>query len=154
MTPNLDWKCRAMLKSVVAGMLLLLAPSAAIAEEMPTATLYKRPYCSCCDGHADHLRANGYKVKVVHARNMSLVKKQYGVPQEYEGCHTIVIGGYVVEGHVPASVIGRLLKERPAIRGISLPGMPEGSPGMTGVKAGPFDIFEISEGPPRIFARH
>ena len=90
---------------------------------------------------------------IVQTKNLSLIKKKYGVPQEFEGCHTILIGGYVVEGHVPASIIGKLLKERPAIRGISLPGMPQGSPGMTGVKSGPFEIYEISDGPPKIYAK-
>jgi len=102
--------------------------------------------------HADHLRANGYKVTVIQSKNMSLIKKKYGVPQEFEGCHTIVIGGYVVEGHVPASIITRLLKERPAIRGIALPGMPEGSPGMGGVKTAPFVVYELSEERAKPFA--
>lgn len=132
---------------------LVLTPSGAGAGEQTEATLYKRPFCACCDGHAEHLRANGYKVTIVPTKNLSLIKKKYDVPQEFEGCHTIVIGGYVVEGHVPASIIGKLLKERPAIRGISLPGMPQGSPGMTGVKNGPFEIYEISDGPPKIYAK-
>ena len=134
-------------------LILLLPPSGAGAGEQPEATLYKRPFCACCDGHADHLRANGYKVTIVQTKNLSLIKKKHGVPQEFEGCHTIIVGGYVVEGHVPASIIGKLLKERPAIRGISLPGMPQGSPGMTGVKRAPFEIYEISEGGPKIYAR-
>lgn len=142
-----------MLRLSIMLLLLLLAPFEAMAGEQVEATLYKRPFCSCCDGHADHLRANGYKVTVIQSKNMSLIKKNYGVPQEFEGCHTIVIGGYVVEGHVPASIIGKLLKERPAIRGISLPGMPQGSPGMTGVKSAPFEIFEISNDSPKIYAR-
>jgi hypothetical protein len=132
--------------------LLVLTPSGVGAGEQPEATLYKRPFCSCCDGHADHLRANGYKVTIIQSQNMSIIKKKYGVPQEFEGCHTIVIGGYVVEGHVPASIIGKLLKERPAIRGISLPGMPEGSPGMTGVKRAPFVVYELSDKPAKVFA--
>jgi len=133
-------------------LLLLLMPAGAGAGEQPEATLYKRPFCSCCDGHAEHLRANGYKVTIIQTKNLSLIKKKYDVPQEFEGCHTIVIGGYVVEGHVPASIIGKLLKERPAIRGISLPGMPQGSPGMTGVKSGPFVVYELSDKPAKVFA--
>ena len=133
--------------------LLLLAPIASNAGEQTEATLYKRPFCGCCDGHAEHLRANGYKVTVVQSENMSLIKKKYDVPQEFEGCHTIVIGGYVVEGHVPALSIGKLLKERPAIRGISLPGMPQGSPGMTGKKAAPFQIHQFTaDGQSKLYA--
>lgn len=127
------------------------APSAG---EPLEATMYKRPYCACCDGHADHLRAHGYSVKVVHTGDLPAVKKQHGVPIHLEGCHTIVVGGYVVEGHVPAPVIDRLLKERPDIIGISLPGMPEGSPGMSGVKSAPFEIFEISREGASVYARY
>ena len=141
-----------MLRLFMMLLLLLLMPAGAGAGERPEATLYKRPFCSCCDGHAEHLRANGYKVTIIQTKNLSLIKKKYDVPQEFEGCHTIVIGGYVVEGHVPASIIGKLLKERPAIRGISLPGMPQGSPGMTGVKSGPFVVYELSDKPAKVFA--
>lgn len=142
-----------MLRQIALVLMLSLIPAGAAAQERPAATLYKRPFCGCCDGHADHLRANGYEVKVVQSRNMSLIKKKHDVPQELEGCHTIAVGGYVVEGHVPANVIDRLLKERPDIRGISLPGMPEGSPGMSGMKSAPFVIYEIEDGTPKIYAK-
>lgn len=142
-----------MLRLAMMISVLLLGSMATKAGERAEAILYKRPYCSCCDGHADHLRANGYKVTVIQTQSMSLIKKKYAVPQELEGCHTIVIGGYVVEGHVPASIIGKLLSERPAIRGISLPGMPDGSPGMSGVKKAPLQVFEISDDTPKIYAK-
>jgi hypothetical protein len=141
-----------MIKVVATALSMLVAPLAGHAEESRAATLYKLPHCGCCEGHADHLRANGYQVTVVESETMSLIKKTHGVPQALEGCHTILIDGYVVEGHVPASVIDRLLEERPAIRGISLPGMPEGSPGMGGAKTEPFEIYEISEGAPTLYA--
>jgi hypothetical protein len=132
--------------------LLLLGPHWAWAEQKVEATLYKQAYCSCCDGHADHLRANGFKVTVVESQNMSQIKKERNVPPEFEGCHTIDVGGYVVEGHVPAKIIRKLLKERPAIRGISLQGMPDGSPGMSGTKREPFVIYEISATAGKVFA--
>jgi len=91
-------------------------------------------------------------VTIVETPNLSAIKKKFGVPAEFEGCHTTIIGGYVVEGHVPATIIGRLLKERPAIRGLSLPGMPEGSPGMTGAKRTPFVIYELSTNSGNVFA--
>ena len=141
-----------MLRPFLTLFLLLLGAAWAAAQELPEATLYKQPFCSCCDGHADHLRASGYKVTVVQTENMSLIKKRYGVPQEFEGCHTIVIGGYVVEGHVPATIIGKLLKERPSIRGISLPGMPDGSPGMSGTKKEPFVFYELSTRSGKVFS--
>jgi hypothetical protein len=123
-----------------------------LAEEQQELTMYKRPYCGCCDGHVDHLRANGFKVTVVQTEDLSSIKSKYGVPQEFEGCHSIVVGGYVVEGHVPATIIRKLLKERPAISGISLPGMPNGSPGMGGTKSGPFVIHQFSTKGSRVFA--
>ncbi len=142
-----------MLRLLMMLSLLLMMPFGAGAGEKPEATLYKRPFCGCCDGHADHLRAKGYKVTIVQTKNLSLIKKKHSVPQEFEGCHTIEIGGYVVEGHVPASIIGKLLKERPAIRGISLPGMPDGSPGMSGVKKAPFEIHQFTaDGRSKIYA--
>jgi hypothetical protein len=132
---------------------LLLIGAQAGAEERPKATLYKQPYCGCCDGHADHLRTNGYDVTVVQTENLTQVKQKHGVPQEFEGCHTIEVGGYVVEGHVPASIIRKLLRERPALRGISLPGMPDGSPGMSGTKKEPFVVYGFSSaGEKKVFA--
>lgn len=127
-----------------------LAPAAA---EQLKATLFKQPYCGCCDGHADHLRQNGFDVTVQQSENLSTIKKRYSVPQEFEGCHTTIIGGYVVEGHVPANIIRRLLKERPAVRGISLPGMPDGSPGMTGEKKEPFVIYSFGDDGTKVYAR-
>lgn len=127
----------------------------AVAEESIPATLYKNPDCACCEEYADYLRSSGFDVTVVEARNMTPIKQKYGVREDLEGCHTTVIGGYVVEGHVPVAAMKRLLKERPAIKGISLPGMPEGSPGMSGVKEGPFEILSITgkDGPAPVFAK-
>ncbi|MGQ0673149.1 MAG: DUF411 domain-containing protein [Hyphomicrobium sp.] len=81
---------------------------------------------------------------VIEHPSMSVIKQKYGVRQELEGCHSTVIGNYVVEGHVPVAPIKRLLVEKPPIKGISLPGMPEGSPGMSGTKKGPFEILSIT----------
>lgn len=120
--------------------------------DKPEATLYKNPQCGCCEGHADHLRANGYQVRVVPTHNLPLIQRGHGVPPDLAGCHTIVVGDYVVEGHVPASVIDRLMRERPRIKGISLPGMPEGSPGMTGAKREPFIIYEFGGPRPKVYA--
>jgi hypothetical protein len=132
-----------------------LAPFAfAQAPAAIEATLYKNPNCGCCDEHANYLRGHGYAVKVVESHDLDGVKRRHGVPEALYGCHTIEIGGYVVEGHVPAGTIARLLRERPAIRGISLPGMPAGSPGMTGREREPFRIYAIESGAtePRLYA--
>lgn len=113
--------------------------------QSPGAIMYVNPQCSCCQGHASYLRQNGFKITVKETHDMSLIRRQHGVPANLEGCHIMLIDGYIVEGHVPASAIKRLLSERPNIKGISLPGMPDGSPGMTGRKSEPFKVLEISD---------
>lgn len=132
-----------------------LAVNPANSTERPPATLYKNPQCGCCEQYANYLRSNGFTVKVVPTHNLSLIRRQVGVsiPEKLEGCHTMFIDKYVVEGHVPLKTLDKLLTERPAIRGISLPGMPDGSPGMTGQKTEPFTIYEIgSDADPRVYA--
>jgi hypothetical protein len=128
-----------------------LAAPAHAGDKIP-ATLYKTPQCGCCEGHADHLRANGFDVKSVETHDLPLIKQSHGVKPALEGCHTIEVGDYAVEGHVSAATIKRLLAERPTIKGISLPGMPDGSPGMGGRKTEPFKIYEITNGPDRVYA--
>ena len=138
--------------AAVAAVTLLAMPISHSAEK-PEATLYKTPDCGCCEGYADYLRQNGYKVTVKPSHDMPLIKKMAGVPETLEGCHTTMLDGYVVEGHVPVGPIDRLLRERPQIRGISLPGMPQGSPGMSGIKAEPFTIYEIgTTATPKVYA--
>jgi len=121
------------------------------AEEQRAATLYKNPQCGCCEGYADYLRENGFDVAVKPTHDLTLLHRQYGVPAPLVGCHTALVDGYVVEGHVPISAVLRLLSERPDIKGISLPGMPAGSPGMTGEKVAPFTIYEIGD-EPKVYA--
>ena len=128
-----------------------LAPSLH-ADEPVKATLYKNPQCGCCEEYAKYLGQNGFSVTVVESFDLPSVKRQNGVPEALEGCHTTIVGGYVVEGHVPAATLKRLLSDKPAIKGISLPGMPPGSPGMMGEKAGPLTIYEISDGAATVYA--
>jgi hypothetical protein len=130
---------------VILGTLALLA-GAAIAEDKVSATLFKNAGCKCCDAYADYLKANGFSVTVIAPPNMTVIKRKFGVREDLEGCHTTIIDGYAIEGHVPVGAIKRLLSEKPAIKGISLPGMPEGSPGMSGEKAAPFEILSITGG--------
>jgi len=140
-----------MLRSLMLALALLFGTAAARAEP-PAGTMYVNPQCGCCQGHANYLRQNGFKITVKETHDMSLIRRQHGVPAKLEGCHIMLIDGYVVEGHVPASAIRKLLAERPKIKGISLPGMPDGSPGMTGTKTEPFKVLEISGGEPKVFA--
>jgi hypothetical protein len=122
------------------------------AEQPFSATLYKNPQCGCCEGYADYLRENGFEVSVKPTHDLPLLHSQYGVPEPLVGCHTTLVDGYVVEGHVPIAAVLRLLSERPDIKGISLPGMPAGSPGMSGEKTAPFTIYEIRDGEPKVYA--
>lgn len=136
------------------GLLVAMAAQAN-AQGARQATLYKNPQCGCCEDYADYLRRNGYKVEVVPTHDLDAIKAEHGVSEPLSGCHTTLVDGYVIEGHVPIGTIERLLRERPRIRGISLPGMPQGSPGMTGRKMEPFTIYEIgaqTTGTPRVYA--
>ena len=94
-------------------------------------TVYKSPTCGCCNAWVKHVRAAGYEVEAVDVDDVTPYKKKYGVPLDLSSCHTGVVEGYAIEGHVPADVINRLLRERPKnARGLAVPGMPLGSPGM------------------------
>lgn len=123
-----------------------------LAAETKKATVYKSPECGCCAGYVDHLQKNGFAVDVKNLADLTVVKRLAGVPPALESCHTTMIEGYVVEGHVPMHTLNRLLTEKPKIRGIALPGMPEGSPGMSGQKKEPFTIYELSSGEPKVYA--
>jgi hypothetical protein len=132
--------------------LMAVLGGGAQAEEPRAATLYKNPACACCEGYADYLRDNGFEVTVKPTHDLPLLHRQHGVPEPLVGCHTTLVDGYVVEGHVPVRSVLRLLTEKPAIKGISLPGMPAGSPGMFGEKTEPFTIYEIGDGPTKVYA--
>jgi hypothetical protein len=118
------------------------------------ATLYKNPQCSCCEGYAQYLEKNGFKIDVKPTNDLAEISRNAGVPEDLEGCHTMFVGGYVVDGHVPVDVIRKLLTEKPAIAGITLPGMPSGSPGMTGPKTESWTIYAVTKDgkPPKVFA--
>ena len=116
-------------------------------------TLYKNPSCSCCEGYAQYLEQNGFRVDVRPTNDLAEISRRAGIPSDLEGCHTSFIGDYVVDGHVPVETIRKLLDGKPAIIGITLPGMPAGSPGMFGEKAEKFTIYAIDRDgtPPRVF---
>ena len=116
-----------------------------------SATVYKSPTCGCCNGYVSYLRVRGVEVATHQRDDMSRVKRYFGVPRTLESCHTMVIGDYVVEGHVPAETLRRLLDERPDIKGIALPNMPQGSPGMSGARTAPFVIFSFGPGGTRVW---
>ncbi|EEF26072.1 conserved hypothetical protein [Ricinus communis] len=124
--------------------LAMLLNSAAVLAS-PTVTVYKSPSCGCCEKYISYLRANDFTVNAVDQNDMDSIKKRYGVSR-VASCHTALINGYVIEGHVPVSAINKLLKEKPAILGISAPGMPMNSPGMGEMKKGTLTIYRIPNG--------
>jgi len=119
---------------------LIASPLRALAAKPVRAKLYKNPQCGCCEGYAAYLRKNGFELDVIPTNDLAEISRNAGVPEDFQGCHTMFVDGYVVDGHVPVGIIRRLLSERPAIAGITLPGMPEGSPGMTGRNSETFTI--------------
>jgi hypothetical protein len=135
--------------TLMAGLLSLASVAAQAAE---TASLIRSPHCDCCLGYAEELRQSGFVVTVTDAEDLSAVKRQHGVPEALDGCHTTLVGGYVVEGHVPIAIVSKLLRERPNVTGISLPGMPAGSPGMSGEKTEAFTVYQFGAGAPTVFA--
>ena len=136
----------AILASFAMPMVALAAPT--------RAALYKNPQCSCCDGYAAYLREQGFEVDVKEVNNLAEISSKAGIPARFQGCHTTFVNGYVVDGHVPIGAIRKLLVERPAIAGITLPGLPLGSPGMTGTKREPFTIYAVTKdgAPPKVYA--
>ena len=104
-------------------------------------TVHKDPTCGCCSGWVRHLQQAGFTVNVVESGGLEAVKSRLGVPHDLAACHTAEVDGFVVEGHVPATAVRRLLTERPSARGLAVPGMPVGSPGMEGGEPEAYDVF-------------
>ena len=121
-----------------------------------TVVVYKSPTCSCCSKWLEHLKQSGFHVEVHNESEMSLVKTRLGVPEALASCHTAIINGYVIEGHVPADDIKNLLAKRTKAKGLAVPGMPTGSPGMEmGARVDPYDVLLMADGQrPTVFAHH
>jgi hypothetical protein len=132
--------------TLVGGVVVAIPVSAEAVPTRGKVTLYKNPQCGCCEGYADYLRDNGFKVKAISTNDLLILSEKYGILDDQTPCHISLIGGYVVGGHIPIEVINRLLSEKPQITGINLPGMPTGTPGMPGPKPAPLDIYEIGNG--------
>jgi hypothetical protein len=134
---------------------LLAAP--ALAAPVRDVTVYKTPWCGCCDGWVTHMRRAGFRVQVIERENLDPVRDKQGVPQALASCHTAVTGGYAVEGHVPPADVLRLLREKPKAVGLAVPGMPLGSPGMES-PSGQVEKFDtllvLPGGKTRVFASH
>lgn len=133
------------------------AGNAALASSADSGAVvvYKSPACGCCGDWVDHLRTNGFEVRVEDRDDLRPVKAELGVPSDLAACHTAVVDGYVVEGHVPAADVRRLLEERPDVAGVAVPGMPVGSPGMEGPREERYSVVAFDgDGGREVFARH
>jgi hypothetical protein len=144
------------LRHSISGLLLLLPllSTATLADE-PSIAVYKSPTCGCCSKWIEHLEADGFDVEPVDVTDLRLVKSMAGIAPEQASCHTARIGDYVIEGHVPAADIRRLLREHPEARGLTVPGMPQGSPGMESPNPEHYQVLLIGEdGSTSVFAEH
>ena len=142
---------------------LLSSPVAPSLAQSPLAAseieVYKSPTCGCCNDWIRHLQDNGFKVKAIDVPDSRHYRARFGMPHRYGSCHTGLVAGYVIEGHVPAREIKRLLRERPRALGIAVPGMPIGSPGMDGPSYGgqvdPYDVLLVqADGGASVFAAY
>ena len=125
------------------------------AQEEPVVQVYKSPTCGCCSVWVAHLEKHGFTVNTTDVPNTGAIKQEQGVPRRLGSCHTAVVDGYLVEGHVPAEDIKRLLTDRPGLNGIAVPGMPIGSPGMEGPNPQPYDVLGFDEqGNVTVFSSH
>ena len=143
---NRQLACVALLASV-----LLASPAAAEPAEIH---VYKSPTCGCCSKWIDHLRANGFSVRTTDVPDVTPIKRENAVPPRLSACHTAFVEGYVIEGHVPAQDVKRLLAERPAVSGLAVPGMPIGSPGMEGPNPERYDVLAFDGSDTSVFASH
>jgi hypothetical protein len=129
-----------------------LACGRAIAEPLPPIAVWKDPFCGCCAAWVGHLREHGFAATVTEIQAMRALKTRLGVPDTLQSCHTAEVAGYVIEGHVPAAAIRRLIERRPAATGLAVPLMPAGSPGMGGAPE-PFDVILFAGDRHERFAR-
>lgn len=139
----------------VVGAAAGIAP-AIVAQTKPAITVYKDPSCGCCAKWVDHMRANGFAASVTETTDMAAVKTRYKVGANLQSCHTTVAGGYVIEGHVPAADVRRLLAEKPKnIAGLAIPGMPASAPGMDNAPFVPYDVLAFdAAGKTSVYAKH
>lgn len=136
-------------------MAVLITTATAVAGELAGIEVWKNPNCGCCVKWIDHLRQNGFEVTAHSVASVDPVRARLGMPERYASCHTAKVAGYVIEGHVPAADIKRLIEQGAKARGLAVPGMPVGSPGMEGPYSEPYQTLLIGmDGQARVFAEH
>ncbi len=135
---------------------LSLGAGSALAATDVVVDVYKQPTCGCCGEWAKHMERNGFKVRIHEVEDMARYRRQSGIPANLGSCHTAMVGGYAIEGHVPADDVKRLLKQRPKAVGLAVPGMPMGSPGMEqGNSKQAYDVLLVKTGgATEVFAKH
>ncbi|QYY30707.1 MULTISPECIES: DUF411 domain-containing protein [Cupriavidus] len=144
-------------RTILAALALLPAAAwAASPQSATTVKVWKSPTCGCCKDWVAHLQSNGFDVTTYEVDDLTAARSKAGMPDRYASCHTAVVEGYALEGHVPAREIRRLLRERPTAVGLAVPGMPLGSPGMDGPEYGgrrtPYDVLLVmGDGRARVF---
>jgi hypothetical protein len=146
---------RHILSMLTAGFAVAALPVIA-APTLPQVEVFKSPYCECCGAWVDHMKAAGFDVKVTLVNDTTAARKRLGMPDKVGSCHTATVGGYVLEGHVPAVEVKKLLAAKPAAVGLAVPGMPPGSPGMeVGTRQDPYKVFLIDKsGHETVFASY
>ena len=156
MSSTLPINRRALLTGVAASSLVMTSRAPLAQETLPKMVVTKDPNCGCCTGWVEHVRAAGFDVEVLESSEVNRLKVRLGVPEALASCHTAKIGGYVVEGHVPPAAIKRLLAEKPAGKGLAVPGMPVGSPGMEveGVEPDTYEVVLFGPSGQRTYARY
>ena len=117
----------------------------AFANDLPVIQVFKSPTCGCCSMWVDHLTDSGFKVEARDVADLNAIKHMAGVPRHLQACHTGIVDGYTIEGHIPADAIKKLLAERPAVKGLAVPGMPAGSPGMPSPAPEPYDVIAFGD---------
>lgn len=143
-------------RTAIAATLFCLGSAAALAAPDAVVDMYKNANCGCCDKWAEHMERNGFKVRTHEVPDASEYRARAGMPAAHGSCHTAMVGGYAIEGHVPAADVKRLLRQRPKAIGIAVPGMPMGSPGMEqgGIRQA-YDVLLVKRGgDTEVFARH
>lgn len=134
------------LKLVQRGFSLALLIAAGVKATTPEMTVFKNRTCGCCGKWVEHVRSHGFKVRIEEVQTTAGYQRRYGVPEKLQSCHTAIVNGYTIEGHVPAAEIQRLLKEKPKSMGLAVPGMPAGSPGMEGPRRDGYTVVLFDEG--------
>lgn len=131
---------------VLVGFLFLnRAPNPSVSDDVPQLIVYKSATCGCCAQYITYLKREGFEVETVNTEDMAAIKQQYGVPAQIQSCHTTVVGELAMEGHIPVEALRAFMESPGNAKGIALPGMPSGSPGMPGIKQGAFTIHQFSD---------